>query len=619
MNDIGNIHLLDLENYGNPPPATTKNPFAQITWLFDKRIERETNTETRGHYLSARNFIIKYLQDIHGFKPFILNEHVDEFFLAKLVSQLDIHKNATKGARKLASYTLVGYLSSIRQVLLDGVNQKLLGCKEIHNVSIGPAVSETNGHKDYSDNEISQILSAVNEEMRLVKKIMAGYVPLKHGQGRDPRLNSRTKNGGKIGYGWSVPENLQWYFENVMHAIPVACYGDALKLHNRFFQHAGSTHGGLIENYHSWGVTHLVTSDLLMPIVVNLLYLTGLNPTSLIELQTDCYHDEHVLTGMPYLSFEKRRSGGEKELHLDLLENKSEITLKQKQAIHVKKSIELILNLTAKFRGSSKTQSSLKNRLLIYQASFPGKFEKTCGLISVVTSKWCQRMVEKYDLKNDDGGPLEFNLVRFRSTKLTQMALEGRDLFEIQQVALHANIATTVSYLNRNRLDIPARKIITDALQRIRENRESHQSECQASSNNTNGHTHPIKIYRGIISDCKNTYDPPESVKRLKDYVPGSACIRFNMCLFCHNVVIMKEHLPSLVAYRAQILSVKGNNVQNLPNADHYDQSLELINQLLDPENSEFTEEDIEWACFEAESLDVFVDPLIYHGVENAA
>jgi hypothetical protein len=317
---------------------------------------------------------------------------------------------------------------------------------------------------------------------------------------------------------------------------------------------------------------------------------------------------------MPYIKFEKKRSGGEKELHLSLLDSLDEQPLKRKQAINVKKAFDTLVALTQTMRDGLQDECELKNRLIIYEAGSRKKYGEVIGLSSAQTSNWCREIVNKYDLRNDDGEPLEFNLVRFRSTKLTNMALSGRDLFEIQQVARHKSITTTLMYINKNRLDIPIRKVVSEALQRIRENRADYTNECSTKIS-TAPEYQPIKIYKGLVADCKNTYDPPDSVKRLQGYVQGSACTRFNMCLFCKNVILLKEHLPVLAAYRSQLLDLQNNNIQNLPNADHYDKTLELLEQLFDPDESEFDSDVLEWAVEMSETLDVVIDPLIYHGV----
>lgn len=620
MTDKSNLVLFDLESYGEPPKPTVENPFAQVIWIFDCRLRRAAAKDTKSSYITARNRFINYLKNTHGDKPFILKDHIDEFFLVRLKQTLILNSNIAEDLPKLKSHTLSSFISIVRQIMEDCITYRLVSCETIQGASLGQSFRETDAHKDYSDTELEQIINALSSEMRLVHKILAGYKPLKPGVGRDPRINSPTNSTATKtadGYGWKVIENLQWYFENVMGAEP--CYASTNKddnTHSSFYYQASNNHGGINNVYKSWGVLPIITSELIMPNVVNLVYLTGLNPTSLLDLNIDAYQDEHQLTGMPYLTFEKKRSGGDLELHLSLLEKSVELSLKQKRAINVKRTFDLILNLTKKMRERLHDDDPLKNKLLIYESRSRFDWGKQIQLTPATTSLWCRTIAEKYDMRNDDGGRLDFNLVRFRSTKLTEMALEGRDLFEIQQVARHKNISTTLNYINRNKVDNHIRSDVLEALQRIRENRVSFTSSCNSNTNKSTNEK-PINFFKGLISDCKNTFDPPEWVKKSQDYVEGSPCVRFNMCLFCKNVIVLKHHLPQLAAYRAQLLCVQQNNIQNLPNADHYDNSLELLNQLFDPDKSEFSSEDIEWAIELSEDVDVIVDPLIYHGVEH--
>lgn len=87
------------------------------------------------------------------------------------------------------------------------------------------------------------------------------------------------------------------------------------------------------------------------------------------------------------------------------------------------------------------------------------------------------------------------------------------------------------------------------------------------------------------------------------------------MCIFCKNVVIFRRNLPSLAAYLDQINAATESNVQNLPNAGFYEDSRAVIENLLDPERSEFSAEDIRWAREEAASLNPLVDNAVYRGV----
>ncbi len=57
-----------------------------------------------------------------------------------------------------------------------------------------------------------------------------------------------------------------------------------------------------------------------MPLVVKLISETGLNVESVFSLKRDCLKEAHPLNGLPYIEYEKVRSGGEKILLLTHLE-----------------------------------------------------------------------------------------------------------------------------------------------------------------------------------------------------------------------------------------------------------------------------------------------------------
>lgn len=607
MTELGNIIPFDLREYGRPPIPTAQSPFAQIEWMFDKCKDRMVNGSSKSNYQSAKTFYIQHVKLTEGRAPYLLADKWEEFALLRFKESLQDRIDA--GELKASSYTLIGHFSAVRQAMKEAAAFGLLNTLTIQNVTWGSGFSETDAHSSYSDKELSQILNAVAEELRYTYAVASGYIKQSPDAGRDPRIE--PKRGRLSGHGFGSEANMRWYFERVLTFEPIVGIGKCKKEHSRFLNAAHEFHGGLHNLYRRWGVSAFVDDNLLMPLAINLLYLTGLNPSSLLRLQVDCLRDEHPLTGMPYLLFEKERSNGEKELHLPLLEKREERGLKRKQTLQVKRVITALVKLTEKVRNQLPAASPKQQDLFIHISTGPLTHGQVLNLTSKRTSAWCKRMVEKYNLRNDEGDPLNFNLVRFRSTKLTKMALEGRDFFEIQQVARHKSIAQTVRYIALNQLDAPARKVVFDALERIRANQEA----ILATSDPIAVKPQPVHHFKGLIADCKNVFDPPERVKRAIDYVPGQACTRFNMCLFCRNVVVLKEHLPSLAAYRAEILATQGNNVQNLPYSGLYDQTLAVLNNLLNPKLSQFTSDEIEWALDMATSMDIVVDPVLYRGV----
>lgn len=612
MTDISVLHA-SLST--TPPEPTADNPFIQLDWIFESRWARVPSPAGKDNYRQALRIYKNFVAKTKGVAPFYLATEWDEFCLIRFKSYVELATDADSDVPS-ASHSRVGLLSALRQVIYQASDYGLLKTASIQNIAIGSGYAETDGHSAYSEVEVIQILGAVEQEISRIQSSGRPYVPQPAGVGQDPRLKPTS---GRAKLGWGIEENLRWYFEHEMNAVTLHCVGTAKTEHARFFVNAIIL-GGLGFLYNKWGIDIPVGPALVMPFAIKLSYLTGLNPTSSLGLKTDSYRPEHPLTGLPFLLFLKKRSGGEQELHLALLDSsdlldREQLVLRGKQSVQVKKLIDEVLDRTSSFRPSGASQPDVGASLFIFQSTSNNNAGDVQTIASQHASRWCRYMVEKYDLRNDQGEPLEFNMVRFRSTKLTAMALEGRDLSEIQQVARHKSVRQTIKYINLRRLDEPARREVHNALERIHANRV--ESIGQAAPTPAPSRIIPIHPFKGIVADCKNVFDPPDHVKASIGYVEGQACNRMNMCLFCRNVVILKEHLPVLWVYRSQIISIEGTNLQDLPHAHIYDKTVAVIDQLLDPEHGEFSGEDIDEAIAIAETLDIVIDPIVYRGVMN--
>lgn len=615
---------VDIREYYKLPEPTLDFPFIQVEWIFDRVMSTKTKKSTQRNYLSGKKFFLEHLKSLDFKGPYYLKKEWDALALLRFRQQLENRVDA--GEIQYASYTLVGFFSATRYVMSYAAKRSLAGCDSVLDVFYGSGVPETNDQQAYPDSELTQILDAVGSELVTSRRILKGYVPQDSTLGRDPRISSRRG----VGFGFGVEANMRWYFENVLNFIPVIFNEEGKRFHSRFLNNATTVHGGLVDLYRRWGVSTCFDLDMLMPHVVNLAYLTGLNPGPLAALSVDSYGESHPATGTPYLRYVKDKVQKELELYLDLLDKEgvgstiddsvllatTERFLQRKQATQIARTIELIREATEPLRSQLPIGHSLKSRLLIYTSRAGASFGETQSINSKKTSRWCAQVVERYGLLDENGDPVNFNLVRFRSTKLTELALQGRDLLEIQLIAAHKNVRTTIGYLSRKKLEVEARKVVRDALTTIHGNRQEFDDPDVCSDSNAAGSAEkPIRLYRGLLSDCKNPFDPPKRVRASNSYVPGQGCSRFNMCIFCKNVVIFRRNLPTLAAYLDQINAAMEANVQSLPNAGFYEDSKAVIEDLLNPEHSEFSREDILWAKQEAANLNPLVDNAIYRGV----
>lgn len=620
-----NLRVIPLSeaSYYGLPNTTAEHPFAQVEWIFEKRLSRVLSSDGKTNYRYALRFYLKFLQETEGNAPFLLKEHWDSLALVRFRTWLlTQEKNDTT---QFGSHTLIGVVSAVRQVMTEAVTLELTATHDIIPISMPQGNRDTNMHDPYSGDELAGILEAVKKELRYTNAVLAGYK--RTNAGRDPRvrpepsLRINPQQFGERGYGWNCEANLRWYFERQMNCRAMSRTDDEGCNHNGFFVGCRRYHGGYMAVYKRWGVTPQIDRDILWPLVIQLSYLTGLNPSSLMELKIDCLA-EHPLTGTPVLRYLKLRSKGEKELLVDLLNENTidlyddfediEMPLKRQQAILVQRVIEKILRLTRPIREHTDFPSHLKDLLFVYQSSGNNCHGEFQAVPVWKMNQWCREMAERHNLLSSSGTPLSFSLVRFRPTRLTEMAAKGKDFFEIQHVAGHKSIKTTLAYIEQRTLDAVSEREVTDALVRIWSNREEFCPPRPLEQQPV-----PLVPFKGLISDCKNVFDPPRSVQLAADYVAGQACTRFNMCLLCKNIVVMKEHLPVLAHYRNQIRAATSNTGVDIPHLALYEKSLAVLDQIFDPDTSEFSEEDLDEGVAAAELLDVVIDPLVYSGGEQ--
>ncbi len=608
------------------PEPTKENPFAQLEFVFKAVADTKYVYSTKQNYSGAYHYYIKFLEATANYDDrlkenpcFFVKKYWDEFAFVKL-HQYIAEVNVRGSSDYRTSYTITGHLSAIRQVLKYAYYHGLAKTEEFLEVSHTTTGRETNVRESYTKREYDSISNMLQQELKYIYLLLSRKGYQKTGVGKDPRIQSK-KNRPRSSLapkedGWKNIDNLRWYFENEMNCQPLAGIPQHKEKHRSFFIHAGTKFqylGGLNGIYKKWGVASLVTLEILMPLAVKLVSETGLNPESLWNLDVDCFQESHPLSGVPYIQYFKRRSKGEKELHLSLSGKNNAIReYRENQAKIIRKTIGMIKQLTEPIR--MKAPEKVKHKLFLYESDSPRKFGEI-GVINVSGSSiWCAKMVEKYNLRDDEEKPLVFNLARFRPTRITRLVELGFDFFEIQHEAGHANITTTLNYLSRNNLNLKAKQETNAALTRIHENiawaKEEEPSYAGENVEQKN------VIYKGILCDCKNPYNPPEEVSRLKSYQKGQACTRYNMCLTCPNVILFKKHLPLLVVYKKQVEMAMNTKNAELPNEYLYKQSLDVIESLFDPEISEFSESDIKLAFEAAEAMDdVVIDPVIYKPV----
>lgn len=588
----------------SPPEPTHHDPFAQVKWAFERRMQLKSvpSTEGKANYKTARSFLIKHLKAARGSAPYYIAEEWGEFCLLEMRDSILERRDA--GEFRLGSFSMTGIFSALQQTVKNAASLGVLRTRTIQSIPVGAPEPETDAHSAYTDFELNQVVDALEKELAFSQAVARPALMPAESLGNDPRVPKKGK-----GWGYKPDANMRWYFVHVLGCRPVVGYGDDKTTHRSFLAAARTHHGGLHNPYRSWGVSALIDDNVIMPLVTWLNYVTGLNFSTLLAMDMDSYQESHPLTGAPYLRLNKPRSGGEIELHLPLLDGTPTIPLTGKQSVWVRRVVELTLKLTEPLRQRLPADHDGATRLFLYESSGAAAWRRVGPVGEKAAYGWRKRVAAAHKLRKADGSPMTFNHVRFRSTLLTRMVLAGRDLLEVKAVAAQKEMRTLFRYIARRQIDEAGRRRVVTALEHVRTNRREFP---EVPAPKTGRKVIPIKVYKGLVSDCKNVFDPPASVRAMASYVEGQGCSKFNMCLLCHNVIVFRKHLPRLAMYRKQILSA---NTDDAPNASFYSATLDVLDNIFDPNFGEFTEEDTRWAEEESNFLNLVVDSAVYKPV----
>lgn len=621
-----------LDFSANLPAPTRESPYCQVDWIFRDKSSLYSSADTKSNYATALAFYKRFLKQTHNYSSsleadprFLLKEQWDVFALLKVKNWIDT-TNISGSANYVTSSHVTNIMSAIRQTMEHAYEHSYIE-KPMLRVSLPTVVRETASHTAYSTNEYEQIFRVLSPQIRFSRGLAEPYIFT--GEGVDPRI--RNKKGAaqrsRTQHGWMClnaagvlcarEDNLRWYFENVMKGIPLLSVRDNIQ-HKAFFN-AAVLLGGINKLYRSWGVTPLIGTDVMMPLLVELISETGLNVNSVLSLKRNCFHEAHPLNGLPFLQYDKPRSGGEKELLVTLLDNNEDgvLSLKQRQSRIIANSIGTILKLTEPLVERASKED--RQYLFLFQPrrrTSTGLLGKVERMNLPITQNWTAKMVKQHDLRADNGDPLSFNLCRFRPTKITEMVTEGYDFFDIMAVAGHASITTTLSYIDRLKWASDFEHKIEKALTTIRRNKQEYEQKPLPIAITRNASPEHF-VFKASVCHCKNPYDPPEVIRKGSSYHQGDACSYFNMCLSCDNVLITEMNLPRLFAYRTTIERALVN-VSEIPRqGELYKKTKMILDQILMP-GVLFSRDALDWAAQLAEIEDFEVlDSFISRSVEH--
>ena len=412
---------------------------------------------------------------------------------------------------------------------------------------------------------------------------------------------------------------LLWMFENEYKCDPLRMLMD--------FKSRGMnavvTETGFRKHFMRWGVWPYVDDRLVMPLAVELGMLTGLNVESLKSLNLDSYQASHPLTHQAVLRFIKERAGSrtrssERVLHLSTLEHE-EVYVDGIQVEKVHRLILLIEALTATIRKAAPEE--IRKKLIIFEDV---EASRRVGKKIIVdydpkgkAGKWYSRFKSESGLNEVFGKNFNFNIAKCRPTLVTNMVLEGASMTRIQAVLTHAEIGSTVTYLSERQLRPQFNKTMSEALTEISRRSKAKVSRLAEQTNNDEKPTiQPMKFYETLAgTGCSDPFNPSENVRKVSNYVPGSVCKFWNMCLLCDSSLVTENSLPKLIVYSRR---VKAAIDFDSPSIQPKMMLLKQVNALLDgilEVDSIFPQEVLNAAQVRAASLDdVMADMLIYQG-----
>ncbi|MBF4283947.1 site-specific integrase [Vibrio anguillarum] len=474
------------------------------------------------------------------------------------------------GEGVLATSTANTTLSSLRVTL-----EKLKTIRS-YNFSYYPAdgfeiVRESIAYKPYSPYERKQIHEMLEQEMVLVKEKLVPYQKLDRKQADfdDPKIQARI------------------IFEDHCNCIPIYRDRELIKKYTagqrKLNQYVTSRRISLNELYDEWGVKTRRTALRDVGLyVLKMAQVLGMNLNPILDLEIDDYQKNHPLTNKPCLTYWKERSTGEKMIHLDLFQADLQwLSISQKQFV------ETVFNEVIKLTSESRKYApdEISNRLFI-------TYYKKCITITESTmSIFYSELVDKYHLEDDDGNPMVLTTTRFRPTLVSELVDAGVSIRKIQYLLGHASIYTTMSYLEKLDFDRvikdKARKAIEEVYSKaVRTNKHNFHQKQQRRYNDNQ------IIMKTPLGGCKNIFDPPGFIKKSSFYVKGRPCSQYNKCLSCDNVMLTEKHLPELFAMQRDYLAtLESSEVVNTPYHVVVLENLSLLDDILNPETSEFEED----------------------------
>lgn len=562
-------------------------PFIQVEQLFASQSKTVPSESGKSNYINGCILFIGFLSELYGTSPLEITISFDEHLLSRFRQSLQ-QKIISE---EISSHHANTMLSTVRKSL-HRLTQVLDLEYSFFDVNGFNTERTTDIKKPFTKNERLELLASIEKGLNDSRLRMLPYK--KTGIGQNPL----DENGKRL-RGLSTLENARWLFENTLKCVPIHHHTAESPAEKAFLQIVTESDKGLMQVYNEWGVSLMVDVSILVPYLLKLAQVTGLNADSILSLDLDDYVVKHEATSRPCLRYWKERSDGYKEYHLDLF--KAELTwLTSKQSEIVGNIFEEVRQLTGSFRQDIE-DVKFKNRLFIYQSNSTKKHGKVSPILgkneksAKILSDNFARFVKEYGLKNDDGEPLTLTISRFRPTFVSEMLNDGVSLREIQLMLGHSSIEGTIKYLDSLDFNFISRTKIDEKLKEIHQSTLDEKSERAPQKIMLQKNNELVISFQTPLAECKNIFDPPEFVKKLASYVSGTPCSQYNKCLGCENVIITTNNLPEIFAIQRDYTRLtEHTRVMDTPYGHVIRENLELISNITDPKLSDFSLEELE-------------------------
>ncbi|MCD5997489.1 site-specific integrase, partial [Pseudomonas sp. CDFA 602] len=574
-----------------------ERPFQHMLHLFSASSMKSSSASGQSNFIEAFKYYRAYLTEANYTGLEDIRELVTPYTLPKFRGYLQ-HKILE---RALSTSHSSSMMSSARKMMARAVQIEGLGLTSFVSAAGFDAERETDQYKPYPQavrNRISQVIEQeIEETNRLAQPYVVSHV------GEDP-----LSPDGSIRRGLKTMDNARWIFENKLDCKPLNFESvDKNDPYQRAFMSIISASSiSIFEVYKSWGVQYQVDGRVIAPYIARLAQVTGMNADSLLGLELDDFIERHDLTERPCLLYWKERSEGAKMLHLDIFHAEiSWLTTSQGRA--VKQIFDDVKLLTRDIRLNAPVEA--QNKLFIYRSSSPRMYGVVNSFESSGESmlhKTLQRLSQDHDLLDEDGNPLKLSPSRFRPSFVSELIERGVSPREIQVLLGHKSLSTTMAYLDQMDFNPMARRMLNKVLHEMQQ--DTLEEPPKLIPIKTIESTPEAMPLRSGLANCMNVFDPSAFIKALASYDPSKPCTLFNKCLSCSNSIITVSHLPELFAMRRDYQRmIEVNRVLDTPYGAVILDNLDVLNNLLDPDTSDFSVEELTKAERLSENLQVSI------------